>query len=103
MSDRVTVLRDGRNVGTKASADVEVDELISMMTGKPPGSLFPDHTPRPPDARVPRLEVLREDKDTGVRMTLAYLAGRHEPFVAVSRRHADVDDRDIRFVLADEA
>jgi ribose transport system ATP-binding protein len=34
ISDRVTVLRDGEFVGTRDTADVEIDEIIQMMIGR---------------------------------------------------------------------
>jgi ribose transport system ATP-binding protein len=33
IADRVTVLRDGRNVGTRVTADLKPRELVEMMTG----------------------------------------------------------------------
>jgi ribose transport system ATP-binding protein len=46
--DRVTVLKDGRLVGTRDIADVTRERLISMMVGRDLGDLFP---PRPLAAR----------------------------------------------------
>jgi ribose transport system ATP-binding protein len=34
ISDRVTVMRDGRYVDTRATADVSIDQIISMMVGR---------------------------------------------------------------------
>ncbi|HWQ79449.1 MAG TPA: sugar ABC transporter ATP-binding protein, partial [Anaerovoracaceae bacterium] len=34
ITDRVTVMRDGKNVGTKATDETNQDELISMMVGR---------------------------------------------------------------------
>jgi ribose transport system ATP-binding protein len=34
ISDRVTVMRDGRYVDTKATADVSFDQIVSMMVGR---------------------------------------------------------------------
>jgi inositol transport system ATP-binding protein len=42
--DRATVLRDGRLVGTRAVAEVTVDDLIRMMVGRSAAELF---TPLP--------------------------------------------------------
>ncbi|MBV9565700.1 MAG: sugar ABC transporter ATP-binding protein, partial [Bradyrhizobium sp.] len=39
--DRVTVLKDGRQVGTHDTADVTRERLISMMVGRELGDLFP--------------------------------------------------------------
>jgi ribose transport system ATP-binding protein len=34
ISDRVTVMRDGRYVDTRATADVSIDQIVSMMVGR---------------------------------------------------------------------
>jgi ribose transport system ATP-binding protein len=41
LADRVTVLRDGRKVGTVGTADVSDTALMELMTGRTPGALFP--------------------------------------------------------------
>ena len=41
ISDRVTVLRDGRSVGTKDIGDVTPRELVQMMVGRPVEDTFP--------------------------------------------------------------
>src|SRR3954447_4619637 len=41
LADRVTVLRDGRYVGTREVGDVREDELITMMVGRTLDALFP--------------------------------------------------------------
>ena len=41
MGDRVTVLRDGRYISTKAVADTTEDELINLMVGRTIDNLFP--------------------------------------------------------------
>ena len=41
ISDRITVLRDGRNVGTRAAANTSLADLVELMTGRPSGSVFP--------------------------------------------------------------
>jgi ribose transport system ATP-binding protein len=48
IADRVTVMRDGRTVGTRRMADTHVDEIIAMMVGRELGAL-----PRAP-ADAPR-------------------------------------------------
>ncbi|MGB7069963.1 MAG: xylose ABC transporter ATP-binding protein [Pyrinomonadaceae bacterium] len=42
MSDRITVLRDGRTVGTRAAADLDKNEVISLMVGREVGDIFPE-------------------------------------------------------------
>jgi rhamnose transport system ATP-binding protein len=41
LADRVTVLRDGRSVGTEAMADVNPAQLIRMMVGREVSAIFP--------------------------------------------------------------
>jgi D-xylose transport system ATP-binding protein len=45
MSDRITVLRDGRTVGTHAATEMTKDSVISAMVGREVGDIFPkpDH------------------------------------------------------------
>jgi rhamnose transport system ATP-binding protein len=40
-ADRVTVLRDGRGVGTRPMAEVTRDELIRLMVGREISAVFP--------------------------------------------------------------
>ncbi len=44
MSDRITVLRDGRTVGTENLADLSKVKVISMMVGREVGDIFPEST-----------------------------------------------------------
>lgn len=44
MSDRITVLRDGRTVDTRRSAELSVDKVIAMMVGREVGEIFPSST-----------------------------------------------------------
>jgi D-xylose transport system ATP-binding protein len=41
MSDRITVLRDGKTVGTKATIGLTKDEVIALMVGREVGDIFP--------------------------------------------------------------
>ena len=41
LADRVTVLKDGRMVGTVAAADTHQDQLVQMMVGRDVGFAFP--------------------------------------------------------------
>ena len=40
LSDRVTVLRDGRTIGTVQTAETDRDELVGMMVGRDLGGVF---------------------------------------------------------------
>ena len=45
MADRITVLRDGKTVGTHAAAELTKDKVIAAMVGRDVGDIFPktDH------------------------------------------------------------
>jgi rhamnose transport system ATP-binding protein len=47
--DRVTILRDGSYVGTRAMANVTTDELIRLMVGRTLNELFPKQAVAPGD------------------------------------------------------
>ncbi|MBR0848659.1 sugar ABC transporter ATP-binding protein [Bradyrhizobium diazoefficiens] len=57
LCDRVTILKDGRLVGTQDTADVTRERLITMMVGRDLGDLFP---PRSAATRTDQ-PVLRTD------------------------------------------
>jgi D-xylose transport system ATP-binding protein len=42
MSDRITVLRDGRTVGTHAAEELTKDKVIALMVGREVGDIFPE-------------------------------------------------------------
>ena len=54
IADRVTVLRDGRNVGERPIARITRNEMIELMVGRELNDEFP---PRTPAIGAPRLEV----------------------------------------------
>ena len=41
MSDRITVLRDGKTVATHAAADTDKNKVIAAMVGREVGDIFP--------------------------------------------------------------
>lgn len=41
MSDRITVLRDGKTVGTQNAKDLTKDKVIALMVGREVGDIFP--------------------------------------------------------------
>lgn len=64
--DRVTVLRDGRNVGTAAIGDVTLDDIIRMMVGRSMTDLFrrkETHEPGKVALRVTGLSRARNPRD----------------------------------------
>lgn len=58
VADRITVLRDGRNLGTVPAAGLSEDELLAMMTGRVMGGIYPA-IGRPGGPEVLRVEGLR--------------------------------------------
>jgi ribose transport system ATP-binding protein len=49
--DRVTVLKDGRHIATRAVSDLNRDELIALMVGRDMRELFPPRGPQPAQSR----------------------------------------------------
>jgi ribose transport system ATP-binding protein len=50
IADRITVIRDGRTIETRASAEMPQDELIRLMVGRSLDAHFPELPPVPADA-----------------------------------------------------
>lgn len=66
MSDRTTVLRDGKTVGTSPAKDLTVDRVIAMMVGREVGDIFPraSHTFGETMLRVSGLTAFDEADDS---------------------------------------
>jgi ribose transport system ATP-binding protein len=52
IADRITVIRDGRTIETRATAAMPPDEMIRLMVGRSLGTHFPDLPPVAADAPV---------------------------------------------------
>jgi ribose transport system ATP-binding protein len=52
ISDRVTVLRDGRHITTRPTSGLSQDEIAQLMVGRALSDLYPAKTPVPADAPV---------------------------------------------------
>ncbi len=104
LADRVTVFRDGRSIPPVATADITLDELISMMLGGSLAALFPDRgdvaagdvvlevrdlltealaVPVNLDVRAGEIAGLAGQLGSGASDTLRAIAG-HEPRVSGS-------------------
>jgi len=70
IADRITVLRDGRHIGTAPVQDLPRAQMIHWMVGRQIDEQFPRHTPR---VGAPRLEVAN--------FTVPDPAGRQKPAV----------------------
>ena len=49
LADRITVLRDGRHIGTAPRSELSMPELIEWMVGRKVDRRFPRHAPHPGD------------------------------------------------------
>jgi len=58
LADRITVLRDGRLIGTASAAELPPAKLIRWMVGRDMDNQFPRHAPRPGAERL-RLRQVR--------------------------------------------
>ena len=79
--DRVTVLKDGRLVGTHDTNEVTRERLIAMMVGRALGDLFP---PRPAAARTGPLVLRAEGIAVGDRVRDASIELRAGEIVALA-------------------
>lgn len=63
MSDRITVLRDGKTVGTHAAADLTRETVIAAMVGREVGDIFPkvEHQFRETALEITELNVYSLD------------------------------------------
>jgi len=84
LADRITVLRDGRRIGSAPAAELPQDRLIQWMVGRPMTSLFPRHMPTLGD------EVL------GVKDFSVFPQGPAHPAAGVVRGPRGGDRRDRR-------
>ncbi len=58
LSDRITIMRDGRYIGDLARTDATQDKIVSMMVGRAFTTRFPDRPAKPPgEDSQPVLEV----------------------------------------------
>ncbi|HEX8905438.1 MAG TPA: sugar ABC transporter ATP-binding protein [Longimicrobiaceae bacterium] len=58
LCDAVSVLRDGRHVGTRPTAELAEAELVRMMIGRPLAEYFPSHLATHPGDELLRVEDL---------------------------------------------
>ncbi|MEW5900122.1 MAG: sugar ABC transporter ATP-binding protein, partial [Acidobacteriota bacterium] len=52
IGDRISVLRDGRRVGTAAASDLAPEELVRWMVGREIRQQFPERSPQPGQERL---------------------------------------------------
>ena len=61
LADRITVLRDGRTVGTNAASAIDTQRLIALMVGREVADIFPESHRTPGDAVFEARNVVVED------------------------------------------
>jgi D-xylose transport system ATP-binding protein len=61
LSDRVTVLRDGRTVATHATAELDEQRVIASMVGREVGDIFPESTHVPGEEVFEARNITVED------------------------------------------
>jgi ribose transport system ATP-binding protein len=59
IADRMTVMKDGRTVGTVTPLEAGIDDVIRMMVGRPLAAMFADKSKRKAGAEALRVESLR--------------------------------------------
>lgn len=120
LSDRVSVLRDGRYVGTVERADATPDRIVTMMIGRSIAAYFPQHLAKPRGDVALRVRNLSSagqfhdisfDLHAGEILGLAGLvgAGRSEVAKAIfgldprARGRVEVDGQRMRLGSVDRA
>ena len=79
VADRVTVLKDGKYVGTRAIGDLNRDQLIAMMVGRELADIFPGKAPAPetsaPVLTVSNLRAAPKVKDVSFQLHASEVLG----------------------------
>ncbi len=78
ISDRVTVMRDGQTIGTRATAETSLDEIISMMVGRAltqEEAQIPDLSAAPVALEVRNLTRGREIRDVSFTLRKGEILG----------------------------
>ncbi len=75
LADRISVLRDGRNVGELSAAEASHERIVSMMVGRPLSAWYPA---RPPVADAPLIFEAKELRVPGASGAVTFSAYRGE-------------------------
>jgi len=70
ISDRLTVLRDGRSVGSGSTAEIPIDQMVQMMVGREITDLYPRRTRTRGEAILEVKGLTGVDKPVDVDLTL---------------------------------
>ncbi len=66
ISDRITVLRDGRHVATRERSETRVDEVIRLMVGRPLSSFYEKSAVKPGKPLLEVRQLARRDRFQGI-------------------------------------
>jgi ABC-type sugar transport system ATPase subunit len=70
ISDRITVLRDGRHIATEPASALDTEELVRLMVGRPLNELFSRHPHDPGEVALEVRGLGRAGEFEGVDLTL---------------------------------
>ena len=70
ISDRITVLRDGRHIATEPASALDAEELVRLMVGRPLNELFSRHPHDPGEVALEVRGLGRSGEFEGVDLTL---------------------------------
>ncbi|PLK68829.1 lantibiotic ABC transporter permease [Rhizobium sp. TH135] len=62
IADRITVMKDGATVASVQRSEVEIDDVIRMMVGRPLKALFGEDVDRQPGSEILRVENLSDGR-----------------------------------------
>ncbi len=70
IADRTTVLRDGRHIATAPASELDAEELVRLMVGRPLNELFTRHSHDPGDVALEVRGLGRSGEFEGVDLSL---------------------------------
>ena len=70
IADRITVLRDGRHITTAPASELDSEELVRLMVGRPLNELFSRHPHEPGEVALEVRGLSREGEFADVDLTL---------------------------------
>jgi ABC-type sugar transport system ATPase subunit len=70
IADRITVLRDGRHITTAPASELDSEDLVRLMVGRPLNELFSRHPHDPGDVALEVRGLTREGEFADVDLTL---------------------------------
>src|SRR5450432_1660638 len=78
LSDRITVMRDGKYIGDLSRTEATHDKIVSMMVGRALTTRFPDRPPVEPGANEEPVLSVENVVVPGARAPVSFIARRGE-------------------------